>query len=154
MESVKIAPASRFFSMCYKVTSRVMDAKSRAKFEMVKSADLRDKLHSFVAPAQLPAHLGGNDANEQYTSFVDIQFDPSSYSFPHNDKPIALDGLGSGADDQLSGTLLGRPEPESAGSEEEPSTGTTTWSAAAIDVANNATTANTKKKKKRRFLLW
>ena len=34
--TAKIVPASWFFSACYKITSRVMDASSRGKFVMVK----------------------------------------------------------------------------------------------------------------------
>ena len=34
--NAKIVPASWFFSTCYKITSRVMDSRSRDKFVMVK----------------------------------------------------------------------------------------------------------------------
>jgi hypothetical protein len=76
----KIAPASWFFSMCYKVTSRVMDARSRAKFQMLKESEIKDKLHAVFEPATLPPHLLGSSAD--YQSSIDVLFDPASVVFP------------------------------------------------------------------------
>ncbi|KAJ1432949.1 hypothetical protein B484DRAFT_447495 [Ochromonadaceae sp. CCMP2298] len=80
LDSAQIVPASWFFSMCYKVTSRVMDAKSRAKFMMVKEAEISSKLHPLWHPQHLPEHLLGSSAT--YKSKLDIVYDPSSATFP------------------------------------------------------------------------
>jgi hypothetical protein len=79
----KIAPASWFFSMCYKVTSRVMDAKTRARFQMLKETEIKEKLHSVFDPATLPPHLLGTSSN--YTSSIDVLFDVNSVAFPHKE---------------------------------------------------------------------
>lgn len=76
----KIAPASWFFSMCYKVTSRVMDARSRERFQMIKESEVRDKLHSVFDAALLPEHLGG--FGQMYNSTIDVLFEPSTVVFP------------------------------------------------------------------------
>eukprot|EP01038_Epipyxis_sp_PR26KG_P012754 gene12754-17100_t len=79
LQTAHIAPASWFFSMCYKVTSRVMDPKSRERFKMVKAKDVRD-LHRNINPMFLPAHLDGT--SNTYTSVLNIIFDPSESAFP------------------------------------------------------------------------
>jgi len=68
-----IAPASWFFSMCYKITSRVMDAKTRARFHMLTERDLASKLHTVIDPTQLPEHLSGSSTI--YRSEVDITYE-------------------------------------------------------------------------------
>jgi len=79
VDSVKIAPASWFFSMCYRITSRVLDARSRSKFLMIKDHDVKAKLHSVIDPAQLPAHLYGTST--EYQSKLDIYYTDSSMQF-------------------------------------------------------------------------
>jgi hypothetical protein len=59
LAEAKIAPASRFFSMCYKITGRVMDKQSRAKFVMVSEKDVNRTLAKLFASSELPPHLGG-----------------------------------------------------------------------------------------------
>ena len=76
----KIAPASWFFSMCYKITSRVMDSRSRARCHMVKESEIKSKIHSVFDPQLLPAHLLGNSS--VYTSSIDVYFDAASAVFP------------------------------------------------------------------------
>jgi hypothetical protein len=56
----QIAPASRFFSMCYKITSMVMAKQHRDKFIMISEKDLRSKLHSILDKRSLPSHLLGD----------------------------------------------------------------------------------------------
>jgi hypothetical protein len=70
MQYTKIAPSSWFFSTCYSITSRILDAKSRARFQMIKEADIPSKLHSVFDPRLLPAHLMGTaDATAVATAF-------------------------------------------------------------------------------------
>ncbi len=76
----KIAPASWFFSMCYKVTSRVMDARSRDRFQMIKENEIGDKLHTVFDAALLPEHLLGGGV--MYNSTIDVIFDPATVTFP------------------------------------------------------------------------
>ena len=57
-----IAPASWFFLMCYKITSRVIDPKIRASFHMLKDRDMASRLHAVIDPVHLPEHLGGSSA--------------------------------------------------------------------------------------------
>lgn len=71
LHSVKVAPASWFFSMCFKITSAVMDAETRAKFEFIQPNEVA-KLHAFLPQSMLPAHLGGSSS--VYKSIVDIEF--------------------------------------------------------------------------------
>jgi hypothetical protein len=59
--------------MCYKITSRVMDAKIRARFHMLKDRDVASKLHAVIDPVYLPEHLGGSSAI--YRSEVDIMYE-------------------------------------------------------------------------------
>ena len=60
VEHAKIAPASWFFSMCYRVTGRVMDKESREKFKMVQPKDVKKILGPLFSADQLPPHLGGH----------------------------------------------------------------------------------------------
>lgn len=71
LHSVKVAPASWFFTMCYKITSAVLDATTREKFEFLHDRDV-SKLHAFLSPELLPAHLGGTST--VYRSLLDIEF--------------------------------------------------------------------------------
>lgn len=80
LDYAKAAPLSWFFSMCYRVASSVLDAKSRARITLVKDSEVRDKLHAVFAPDTLPPHLHGT--SQTYTSIVDVLFDPSSVVFP------------------------------------------------------------------------
>jgi hypothetical protein len=57
-----------------------MDARSRAKFHMLKESEIKEKLHSVFEPATLPPHLLGSSAD--YQSSVDIPFDHTSVVFP------------------------------------------------------------------------
>lgn len=74
-----VAPTSWLFSACYSMTSRVMSAQQRDKFQMI--SDLAH-LHSVLDPALLPAHLGGR--SESYQSDLRIDFDPAASFFPIN----------------------------------------------------------------------
>ena len=47
LDYAKAAPLSWFFSMCYRVGSAVMDAKSRARIQLVKDAEVRDFICSY-----------------------------------------------------------------------------------------------------------
>ena len=92
----KIAPASWFFSMCYRITSRVMDSRYRAKFQMVKDSDIRDALHSVFDAEKLPLHLYGEEkgldgsTSSDYSSVVDVLFDVSSVHFPSREGKPSL----------------------------------------------------------------
>jgi hypothetical protein len=79
-----IAPASWFFSMCYRITGRVMSAAQRDKFQMIKPDELESKLHVHIDPQYLPEHLGGSNSNN-YTTTVNVHFDPVLCGFV--DKP-------------------------------------------------------------------
>lgn len=72
LHSAKIAPSSWFFSLCYRVVSKTLDASTLSKFEIIRDFEIPDKLHSFIDPALLPAHLGGSSSS--YTSMVHIDF--------------------------------------------------------------------------------
>lgn len=80
LNSAVVAPASWFFSMCYRVTSRVMTAQQRGKFQMINEDEIAEKLHPLLSPALLPEHLGGNSSS--YTSIAEIRFDPEASLFP------------------------------------------------------------------------
>ncbi|RYG62981.1 hypothetical protein EON64_16845, partial [archaeon] len=54
LQRATIAPASWFFSMCYRVTSRVMSAAQREKFAMVKESELHSKLHALLQTFYTP----------------------------------------------------------------------------------------------------
>lgn len=68
--TAKIAPSAWFFSMCYKIVSRVMDDRTRARFQTIDAAQLRASLHKIIHPNTLPAHLGGTSS--VYTSSIFI----------------------------------------------------------------------------------
>jgi hypothetical protein len=68
--TAKIAPSAWFFSMCYKIVSRAMDDRTRARFETIDAAQLRASLHKIIHPNTLPAHLGGTSS--VYTSSIFI----------------------------------------------------------------------------------
>ena len=55
----KVVPTSWFFSMCYKITSVVMDSTSRSKFVMVRPEDVRREMSKLFPSEVLPTHLGG-----------------------------------------------------------------------------------------------
>lgn len=71
MYTAKIAPSAWFFSMCYKIVSRVMDDRTRARFETIDAAQLRASLHKVIHPSMLPAHLGGTSSIYTSSIFVD-----------------------------------------------------------------------------------
>jgi len=64
----KIAPSAWFFGMCYKVVSRVMDERTRSKFETIDTSQLKSSLHKVIHPELLPPHLGGTSST--YTSLI------------------------------------------------------------------------------------
>lgn len=68
--TAKIAPSAWFFSMCYKIVSRAMDDRTRARFQTIDAAQLRASLHKIIHPNTLPAHLGGTSS--VYTSSIFI----------------------------------------------------------------------------------
>lgn len=76
LEKARIAPASWFFSFCYRITSRVMAPHYRHRFQMLQSHDLSTQLHPFIPPPQLPSHLGGTDLTS-YRSEINVTFDPA-----------------------------------------------------------------------------
>eukprot|EP01039_Chlorochromonas_danica_P008872 gene8872-9784_t len=86
LHSAYIAPASWFFSMCYKVTSRVMSTQQREKFLMIKSEEVISKLHPHIHPSLLPEHLGGYSTS--YTSLVYIDFHPEKSLYPIDSKKV------------------------------------------------------------------
>jgi hypothetical protein len=57
--TAQVVPASWFFSMCYKITSRVMDAKSREKFLMINAENVPGVMTAMFSAEKLPPHLGG-----------------------------------------------------------------------------------------------
>lgn len=56
----KIVPTSWFFSICYKITSVVMDSTSRSKFTMVRSDEVKREMSKLFPLELLPPHLGGS----------------------------------------------------------------------------------------------
>eukprot|EP01032_Pedospumella_encystans_P011514 gene11514-13383_t len=70
--SAKIAPSSWFFTFCFRTISATLDAATASKFEIVSDRELQSKLHSFLDPNLLPAHLGGSSST--YQSAVSIDF--------------------------------------------------------------------------------
>eukprot|EP01035_Chromulina_nebulosa_P045992 gene45992-62295_t len=78
--SAKIVPSSWFFSMCYKVTSRVMDSSHRDRFVMIRGEDAAKEMRPLFDPEYLPAHLGGHSST--YTSTVNIEYHPVEASNP------------------------------------------------------------------------
>ena len=72
LHSAKVVPTTWFFSMCYQVTSTVLDDHTRAKFEFISEYEVAQKLHPFVSPQDLPPHLGG--WSDTYSTVVDIEF--------------------------------------------------------------------------------
>jgi len=79
--TAKIAPSAWFFSMCYKIVSRVMDDRTRARFETIDSAQLRASLHKVIHPNTLPAHLGGTSSIYTSSIFVNtVMNNSTSYS--------------------------------------------------------------------------
>jgi hypothetical protein len=56
----KIVPSSWFFSMCFKMTSVMMDPTSRAKFQMVGSDEVSREMTRLFGKEILPIHLGGS----------------------------------------------------------------------------------------------
>jgi len=59
LAGAQVAPSSWFFSMCYRVTSQVMDAVTRSKFEMIASGDVASIMAEQFSQESLPPHLGG-----------------------------------------------------------------------------------------------
>lgn len=55
----KILPSSWFFSMCFKLTSVVMDPASKTKFCMVRPETMMAELAAMFPRELLPPHLGG-----------------------------------------------------------------------------------------------
>lgn len=80
MDRAKIVPTSWFFTMCYRVTSRIMSANNREKFQMLKLDELAIKLFPILSKEILPAHLGGNSST--YSTVVYLDFDPNESLFP------------------------------------------------------------------------
>lgn len=81
MSRARIAPASWFFSMCYKITSTVMAPSHRERFMMLKERDIPSKLHNVLSPSVLPVHLGGHDATH-YASEIRVPFDSARSYYP------------------------------------------------------------------------
>lgn len=70
LDTARIAPASRFFSMCYKITGRIMDKYNRDKFKMIRESDMRKVFGPLWSDSDLPPHLGGSSV--KYVSHVTI----------------------------------------------------------------------------------
>ena len=62
LAGAQVLPSSWFFSLCYRVTSRVMDANTRSKFEMIAPADVQAVMRAQFPVELLPLHLGGRSA--------------------------------------------------------------------------------------------
>ena len=60
--------------MCYKVTSRVMEAAHRERFRMIRAEDAVREIGLLFDPPLLPAHLGGFSSS--YTSTVNVEYHP------------------------------------------------------------------------------
>jgi hypothetical protein len=60
LHQAKVVPSSWVFSMCYKVTTVVMDPASRSKFIMVRSDEVVAEMRRMFAAHQLPSYLGGS----------------------------------------------------------------------------------------------
>lgn len=59
LAGAQVAPSSWFFSLCYRVTSQVMDPTTRSKFEMIDGRDVMATMLTQFPAAMLPDHLGG-----------------------------------------------------------------------------------------------
>ena len=70
LAEVKIFPSSWWFSVCYKVLSRIFDAKTRNSIQVVKERDVPRVVRQLFDMAVIPAHLGGYSA----TSYPMINF--------------------------------------------------------------------------------
>ena len=55
-----VVPVNFFFKMCYRVTSRVMDKRSRDRFTLVPGDRVAKELLALFPAAVLPPHLGGS----------------------------------------------------------------------------------------------
>lgn len=60
LAGAKVVPASFFFKMCYKITSRVMDSKTRNKFSLVASDKVASEIGALFPSTVLPPHMGGS----------------------------------------------------------------------------------------------
>lgn len=68
-----VVPASWFFRLCFKITSRALDAKTRSKFDIVGGAHAKAHMLKLFPPQSLPEHLGG--CSSTYLSAVEIKYD-------------------------------------------------------------------------------
>lgn len=70
LDTSNVAPASRFFSLCYKITGRIMDKHNRDKFKMIHENDVPKVFGQLFPAISLPPHLGGSSTT--YTSIVNV----------------------------------------------------------------------------------
>lgn len=60
LDTAIVAPTSFFFSLCFRVTSRVLDKKSREKFIMISDKKASLEMQKLFDISYLPDHFGGS----------------------------------------------------------------------------------------------
>ncbi len=106
LHSVKIVPASWFFHMCNRVTSRVMDRGTRAKFRVIAAGEVQQELHALFDRDQLPQHLGGSDT--LYKSVVHVQHNPADETSLYALVPRNNSGRGAAGNNSADGIVAPR----------------------------------------------
>jgi len=96
LAGAQVAPSSCFFSMCYRVTSQVMDSVTRSKFEMIAAADVPSIMAEQFSRDALPMHLGG--VSEIYG----------------DDAVFSADAAGAAKEEESSGVGSSKAEAEAA----------------------------------------
>lgn len=74
LAEVRIFPSSWWFSVCYKVLSRIFDAKTRNSIKVIKDRDVPQVMKMHYEAALIPSHLGGHPT----TTYPIINFNRAS----------------------------------------------------------------------------
>jgi len=91
LAGAQVLPSSWFFSLCYRVTSQVMDRDTRSKFEMISVGDVKKVMRAQFPLSALPEHLGGSSRRYGDDIKFSVKGGPDPYSWQGELAALQLD---------------------------------------------------------------